>query len=107
MVLNLAKNAVEASPSGGRVRVSARCEGDALVIEVADSGPGIAPEALARMFEPFFSLKMNGKGTGLGLVISRDLVEKQGGTILVSNRPKGGALFAVRIPLAPGACDCK
>jgi signal transduction histidine kinase len=107
VVLNLAKNAVEASPSGGRVRVSARCEGDALVIEVADCGPGVAPEVLARMFEPFFSLKMNGKGTGLGLVISRDLVEKQGGTISVSNRPEGGALFAVRIPLAPGACDCK
>ena len=107
VVLNLAKNAVEASPSGGRVGISARCEADALVIEVADSGPGIPPEALARLFEPFFSLKANGKGTGLGLVISRDLVEKQGGTISASNRPEGGAVFAVRIPLAPGACGCK
>ena len=107
VVLNLAKNAVEATPEGGRVRLTARCEADALLIDVADSGPGIPAEIVGRMFEPFFSLKATGKGTGLGLVISRDLVEKQGGSITVANQPQGGALFTVRIPLAPGACNCK
>ena len=106
VVLNLAKNAVEATPEGGRVRLAARCEADVLVIAVADSGPGIPAEMMGRMFEPFFSLKATGKGTGLGLVISRDLVEKQGGSITAANRPQGGALFTVRIPLAPGACNC-
>jgi len=100
VVLNLVKNAVEATPSGGRVRVAARAENDALVIEVADTGPGIPAEALPRLFEPFYSLKAIGKGTGLGLVISKDLVEKQGGTLTAANRPEGGAVFTVRIPFA-------
>ena len=100
VVLNLVKNAVEATPSGGEVRVAARAENDALVIEVADTGPGIPAEVLPRLFEPFYSLKAIGKGTGLGLVISKDLVEKQGGTLTAANRPEGGAAFTVRIPFA-------
>ncbi len=100
VVLNLVKNAVEATPAGGRVRVAARGESDALVIEVADTGPGIPPEALPRLFEPFYSLKAIGKGTGLGLVISKDLVEKQGGTLTAANRSEGGAVFTVRVPIA-------
>jgi len=100
VVVNLMKNAVEATPSGGQVRVAARSHTDALVIEVADTGPGIPPEALPRLFEPFYSFKAMGKGTGLGLVISKDLVEKQGGTLTAANRPEGGAVFTVRIPFA-------
>jgi signal transduction histidine kinase len=99
VVLNLVKNAVEAMPSGGRVMVAARGLPDAVVIEVADTGPGIPPEILPRLFEPFFTLKATGKGTGLGLVISKDLVEKQGGTVTAANRPEGGAVFTVRFPL--------
>jgi len=99
VVLNLVKNAVEAMPDGGRVTVSARAEPQGLVVEVADTGPGIPPEALAKVFEPFYSHKAKGKGTGLGLVISKDLVEKQGGTLQIANRPEGGALFTVRVPL--------
>lgn len=104
VVLNLVKNALEATPRGGRVTVSARCHDAMLIIEVADTGPGIPPEALARLFQPFYSLKAMGKGTGLGLVISKDLVEKQGGSIEAANRPEGGAVFTVRVPLAPGIC---
>jgi len=100
-VLNLVKNAVEATPRGGRVEVRARCEAGALVIEVADTGPGIPPEVLPRLFEPFYSSKALGKGTGLGLVISRDLVQRQGGTLSAANRPEGGAVFTIRVPLAP------
>jgi signal transduction histidine kinase len=101
VVLNLAKNAVEAMPKGGRVELRARREDDAVVLEVADDGPGIPAEALAMIFEPFYSVKPKGQGTGLGLVICKDLVEKQGGTITVANRPEGGAVFTVRLPLPP------
>ncbi len=100
VVLNLVKNAVEAMPGGGRVQVAARGLPDAVLIEVADTGPGIPPEVLPRLFEPFFSLKATGKGTGLGLVISKDLIERQGGTVTAANRPEGGAVFTVRFPLA-------
>ncbi|MFO8013479.1 MAG: ATP-binding protein [Phycisphaerae bacterium] len=102
-VVNLVKNAVEATPDGGRVSVRGRCTGDTLVIDVADTGPGIPEEALPRLFEPFYSQKAIGKGTGLGLVISRDLVEKQGGTLSAANGDDGGAVFTIRVPLAPGA----
>jgi len=101
-VLNLVKNALEATPAGGHVSISGRCTDGTLVIEVADSGPGIPEDALPRLFEPFYSQKAVGKGTGLGLVISRDLVEKQGGTLSAANRDAGGAVFTVRVPLAPG-----
>jgi len=84
------------------VRVGARCGDDTLVIEVADTGPGIPAEVLAHLFEPFYSRKALGKGTGLGLVISRDLVEKQGGRLTAANRDAGGAVFTVQVPLAPG-----
>jgi signal transduction histidine kinase len=102
VVLNLVKNAVEAMPGGGEVAVRARCEADALLIEVADSGPGIPDEHLPRIFEPFYTTKGQGQGTGLGLAISKDLVEKHGGTIAAANRPGGGAVFTVRIPIASG-----
>lgn len=100
VLLNLIKNAIEAMPSGGRVEVRARSLPDAVVLSVADSGPGIPPEVLPRLFEPFFSLKATGKGTGLGLVICKDLIEKQGGTVAAANRPEGGAVFTVTIPVA-------
>ena len=102
-VLNLVKNAVEATGSGGQVAVSARCADDTLIIKVTDTGPGIPEDVLPRLFEPFYSGKAMGKGTGLGLVISRDLVQKQGGTLSAANRAEGGALFTIRVPLAPGA----
>ena len=102
-VLNLVKNAVEATPDGGQVTVRAACADDALVIEVSDTGDGIPEDTLPRLFEPFYSQKAVGKGTGLGLVISRDLVEKQGGTLSAANHDGGGAVFTIRVPLAPRA----
>jgi PAS domain S-box-containing protein len=103
VMLNLVKNAIEAMPKGGRLDLRVRAMPDAVTLEVADTGPGIPPAAMPKLFEPFFSLKAVGQGTGLGLVICKDLVEKQGGTILVANRPEGGAAFTVRLPLTPGA----
>jgi signal transduction histidine kinase len=103
VVLNLLKNAVEAMPDGGEARVRAECRDDVLCIEVDDEGPGIPEESLPRIFEPYYSRKPGMRGTGLGLVVCRDLVEKQGGAIEATNRAEGGARFTVSIPLAPGA----
>jgi signal transduction histidine kinase len=100
VVLNLIKNAIEATPGGGRIEVRARSLPDAVVVSVADTGPGISQDVLTHLFEPFFSLKATGKGTGLGLAICKDLIEKQGGSITAANRPEGGAEFTVTIPVA-------
>ena len=72
--------------------------GPFVVITVADEGPGIDPENLEHVFDPFFTTKAPGTGTGLGLFISAQLVEGMGGRIDVSNRPEGGAAFAVGFP---------
>ena len=87
----------------GRISLNARHEaaGNAVVIEVADNGPGIPSEVLPRLFEPFFTTKPSGKGTGLGLSISSEIVRKMNGTIAVENRPEGGALFRLSLPVAP------
>jgi signal transduction histidine kinase len=94
VVVNLVKNAVEA---GHTVRVRARAQNGEAVLEVADDGPGLSPDARQHLFEPFFTTKPN--GTGLGLPTSRRYVEAHGGTIEAAVAPDlGGALFRVRIP---------
>ena len=69
-----------------------------LVIEVADTGPGIPEDRLERVFERFVKAG-DWRGTGLGLSIARDLVEAHGGTLLATNRPEGGAMFTIRLPI--------
>ncbi len=101
---NLLMNALDAVPEGaGHVRVSmgAEPEGRFVRITVADNGPGIAPEHLDRVFDPFFTTKEVGKGTGLGLAVVYGLVGDLGGTLAVENAPGGGAVFTVRLPIAP------
>ncbi|HLC41768.1 MAG TPA: ATP-binding protein [Methylomirabilota bacterium] len=71
-------------------------------IEIEDSGPGIRPELLRRIFNPFFTTKPPGEGAGLGLSLSREIVEAHGGRLWAENRPHGGALFCVELPLRAG-----
>jgi signal transduction histidine kinase len=98
ILLNLALNAIEATPEGGGVRISALERGDAIEIALEDEGPGV-PEALrARVFEPFFSTKA--QPGGLGLAITRRLVEDAGGTIEVESRTPTGSRFRVTLPAA-------
>jgi signal transduction histidine kinase len=97
-VVNVVKNAIEASPPGGRVIVRTRALGDRVSIEVEDQGPGIAPAHRERIFDPFFTTKAPGKGTGLGLSLAYRIVENFGGTIELRDAPGGGALFAVTLP---------
>ena len=69
-------------------------------IEVADDGPGIPRDALARIFTPFFTTKAVGKGMGLGLTITRQVIKQHGGTLEVDSTPGQGTTFTIRIPLA-------
>jgi len=99
VIFNLIKNAVEAAGPTGRVAVRVRASDDRAEVEVSDSGPGIAPDARVRLFEPFFTTKPT--GTGLGLAVSRATALAQGGDIDVRNGESGGAVFTLRLPLAP------
>lgn len=102
---NLVLNAREAMPNGGRIIVSTRKAGDNLVeISIEDSGHGIASGDTDRIFQPFFTSKP--EGVGLGLTMSRKIVEKHGGSLLLEHRPVGGALATVKLPIN-GACGRK
>src|SRR6185295_12739519 len=80
------------------IRVTAVGEGDRVVVEVRDTGVGIAPEVLGRVFDPFFTTKPRGVGTGLGLPISRGIVKSFGGEITVASAVDAGTTFRVSLP---------
>lgn len=80
--------------------VGTDAEGNAR-LEISDSGPGVPPELREQIFEPFFTTKPSGTGTGLGLYITRKLVEEVGGQIVVLGNEHGGARFVVTCPPAP------
>jgi signal transduction histidine kinase len=95
---NLLDNAIDAMEGKGTLRVAARPDGDHVVIEVADTGPGMTAEVQDRAFEPFFTTKEVGKGTGLGLDISRRIVvDRHHGEILIASQP-GQTVMTVRLP---------
>jgi PAS domain S-box-containing protein len=98
--LNLFLNARDAMASGGVLEVRTWSEGGGVRVEVADTGHGIAPEHLHRIYDPFFTTKAARKGTGLGLSVTYGIVQEHGGSIEVSNRTSGGARFRVELPVA-------
>jgi signal transduction histidine kinase len=111
VLMNLVLNAVQAlgDSEGDRlIAIRGHCSGeDRVTIEVEDTGPGVAPDALDRVFEPFFSTKSESHGTGLGLSIARSIVEEHGGRIAVENvvgpttgAASRGARFSVQLPSA-------
>lgn len=109
VISNLVGNALKFTPRGGSVelRASAAAEGEAwAMIEVADSGPGIAPEYHERIFERFFQVDDSARrvyeGAGIGLALVRELVELHGGTVAVQSTEGSGSTFIVRLPLATG-----
>ncbi len=95
VVLNLVQNAAEAAP-GGRVDVEVDAASGMARLVVRDSGSGLTRAALERLFEPFFTSKE--RGTGLGLAVSKGIVQAHGGSIEAANTPAGGARFEVRLP---------
>jgi signal transduction histidine kinase len=99
IVLNLVTNAVDAVAGQPRREVVVRthAEGRLARIEVADTGPGLAEDVIARIFEPFVTTKATSRGTGLGLYIARKLVDEAGGTIRATPRPDGGTIMIVEL----------
>jgi signal transduction histidine kinase len=99
VLLNLVQNAIDATPPGGSVTARASARGNQIVLRVCDAGPGIPPARRERIFEPFFTTRPERAG-GLGLAITRRIVEESGGTIEVDDAPGGGSEFRVRLPCA-------
>jgi PAS domain S-box-containing protein len=113
VILNLVLNAAEAMPKGGLVTVSTESHRDAasgfirtdaVRVQVADTGPGIAEEYLPHIFEPFFSTKGE-KGTGLGLWVSLGIAQSHGGRLQVRNQPGGGSVFSMTLPIGGPPTD--
>jgi two-component system C4-dicarboxylate transport sensor histidine kinase DctB len=110
VLVNLIRNALDAVADVKRpeIELSARAIGDTVRISIADNGPGIAPELIDRIFDPFVTSKPVGKGLGLGLSITYGIVQDFRGRMVAANRPQGGAEFVVELPrLTPDAALLK
>jgi two-component system cell cycle sensor histidine kinase/response regulator CckA len=97
VLLNLIVNARDAMPVGGRIVVRTRREAEVLVLEVEDSGTGIPEGLQGRIFEPYFTTKPEGKGTGIGLAMVAETIDEWGGSIEASSLEGQGALFTLRL----------
>jgi two-component system NtrC family sensor kinase len=101
VILALVMNAIDAMPNGGNLTLGSR-KGpgpDEIQLEVRDDGVGMPPDVLANLFEPFFTTKERGRGLGLGLAISRNIVDRHGGRIEVASEPGRGTTFTITLPL--------
>jgi len=97
--MNVLVNAFPAIEGRGTVWIRTRSDGDLVRLEVEDSGPGIMPEHLSKVFEAGFTTKRAGVGTGLGLAISQRIVEEHAGRLTIESEPGRGARFAVELPV--------
>lgn len=97
--LNLLVNAIDAIEREGLIRVTTFVEAGQLRVTIADNGKGIAPEKLLRIFEPFYTTKASGRGTGLGLTVCQRIIKQHGGTIEVESVPGMGSQFSVSLPI--------
>jgi signal transduction histidine kinase len=95
-LLNLMLNAQQAMPEGGTLTIQGECRPDGLALSLIDTGEGMTPEVMARVFRPFFSTKPG--GSGLGLATTRKIVQAHGGTIVVQSEVGHGTKFTVRLP---------
>ena len=104
VIFNLVDNAVRFTPEGGEVRIEAHRHNGSVEVSVADTGMGIPPEALPRLFERFYRVDparaREGGGTGIGLAIARSVVEAHGGTIRAESQPGHGSTFTFDLPVA-------
>lgn len=103
VLANLVDNAVKYTPAGGRVEIQGRRVGDAAVLAVADTGPGIPPEDLPRIWERLYRAdrSRSTRGLGLGLSLVKAIVEAHGGSVSATSAPGAGASFEVRLPIGP------
>jgi signal transduction histidine kinase len=98
-VVNLVANAMEAMDKGGTltVRTYPGADGQEVVMEIGDTGPGISPESMHNLFNPYYTTKV--RGTGLGLSITHRIIKAHKGSILFRNKETGGAVFTIRLPV--------
>jgi two-component system sensor histidine kinase KdpD len=100
LFVNLLENAAKYTPPGSAIELRAAREGGTIVVEVADHGPGLPPGAEERVFERFFrGAHATVRGVGLGLPIARAIAQAHGGRLAAANRPGGGAVFRLTLPL--------
>src|SRR6202022_219059 len=85
----------------GRIEIQAACSAERITVRVQDNGAGIRPEALPKLFDPFYTTKRPGGGTGLGLSICMSIIREHGGQIEVERIPEGGSAFTIVFPVAP------
>ncbi|GEM_PF-3206273 len=103
VIMNLVVNARDALPRGGTITVATRNLGASVAFTISDTGAGMEPRVLARIFEPFYTTKGVGRGTGLGLSTALGIVEQSGGTLEVRSRPGEGTTFTVTLPVVSSA----
>jgi len=96
VLLNLIGNAYQAMPDGGTVHVGVADVGETVELRVSDTGVGMSTEVRSKLFEPFFTTKA--RGVGLGLAVTKRLIEAHGGTIIVDSQPGAGSTFTVTLP---------
>jgi signal transduction histidine kinase len=106
VILNLLMNACDALGEKGTIRIRTRRRGEGVRLEFSDDGPGIPPESLSRIFDPFYTTKPVGAGTGLGLSLSHSIIERHGGRLAVDSEVGVGTTFAIDLPVvAPEASE--
>jgi signal transduction histidine kinase len=101
VIVNLVVNALQAMPGGGTLRLWTEAAGDSVGLYVEDSGTGMSPDVLQKVFVPFFTTKDVGQGTGLGLPVVHGIVTSHEGTIQVHSEVGIGTRFEIRLPVAP------
>jgi len=102
VLLNLLTNARDACKNGGTIKIRTELlEDKRIAISVEDSGCGIEPDLLNKIFKPFFTTKQELAGTGLGLAVSLGIIEKHGGTISVDSQLRKGSVFTITLPIMP------
>ncbi|MET0406161.1 MAG: ATP-binding protein [Cystobacter sp.] len=99
---NLLVNAAQAIETRGEIRIRTRQESSEVVVEISDTGKGMTPETLSKLFTPFFTTKPRGQGTGLGLSVSYGIIARHQGRIDVQSEPGKGSTFTIRLPAARG-----
>jgi signal transduction histidine kinase len=104
---NLILNAIQAMPQGGKLTLRSSLDQDYLKIEVIDTGYGISPENMRKLFTPFFTTKQEVKGVGLGLAVSYGIIQRHRGRIEVQSKEKEGTTFTVYLPLKTEGAEVK
>jgi signal transduction histidine kinase len=101
--INLINNSLDAMPHGGRLTFSTTADDGAVVVRCRDTGEGIAEEIKPRLFDPLFTTKSRGRGSGLGLAVVQQILREHGGGIVVASENGQGAEFQIRLPMAVSA----